>query len=97
MERRRLGTNGPEITVLGIGTAPIGVRSAQRGTGSTGAPRTRTRRSRPSAPALDAGANWIDTAPFYGWGRAEEIVRRALDGRADDVLVFTKCGTVPRR
>jgi aryl-alcohol dehydrogenase-like predicted oxidoreductase len=44
--------------------------------------------------ALDAGANWIDTAPFYGWGRSEEIVRRALDGR-DDVLVFTKCGTMP--
>ena len=45
--------------------------------------------------ALDAGANWIDTAPFYGWGRAEEIVRRALEGRRDDVLLFTKCGTVP--
>jgi aryl-alcohol dehydrogenase-like predicted oxidoreductase len=44
---------------------------------------------------LDAGANWIDTAPFYGWGRAEEIVRRALDGRRDDVFLFTKCGTVP--
>jgi aryl-alcohol dehydrogenase-like predicted oxidoreductase len=44
---------------------------------------------------LDADANWIDTAPFYGWGRAEEIVRRALEGRGDDVLVFTKCGTMP--
>jgi aryl-alcohol dehydrogenase-like predicted oxidoreductase len=45
--------------------------------------------------ALDLGVNWIDTAPFYGWGRAEEIVGRALDGRRDDVLVFTKCGTLP--
>ena len=45
--------------------------------------------------ALDAGANWIDTAPFYGWGRAEEIVRRALEGRRDDVFLFTKCGTLP--
>ena len=43
--------------------------------------------------ALDAGVNWIDTAPFYGWGRAEEIVGRAIRGR-DDVLVFTKCGTM---
>jgi aryl-alcohol dehydrogenase-like predicted oxidoreductase len=43
--------------------------------------------------ALDGGVNWIDTAPFYGWGRAEEIVGRALRGR-DDVLVFTKCGTI---
>lgn len=43
--------------------------------------------------ALDAGLNWIDTAPFYGWGRAEEIVGRAIRGR-DSVLVFTKCGTM---
>ncbi len=45
--------------------------------------------------ALDLGVNWIDTAPFYGWGRAEEIVAQALEGRDDDVLVFTKCGTFP--
>jgi aryl-alcohol dehydrogenase-like predicted oxidoreductase len=45
--------------------------------------------------ALDAGVNWIDTAPFYGWGRAEEIVGRAIRGR-DGVLVFTKCGTMQR-
>ena len=32
--------------------------------------------------ALDAGVNWIDTAPFYGWGRAEEIVGRAIRGLA---------------
>jgi aryl-alcohol dehydrogenase-like predicted oxidoreductase len=45
--------------------------------------------------ALDVGVNWIDTAPFYGWGRAEEIVGRAIHGR-DGVLVFTKCGTLRR-
>ena len=43
--------------------------------------------------ALDGGVNWIDTAPFYGWGRAEEVVARAVRGR-DDVLIFTKCGTM---
>lgn len=91
MERRRLGTNGPEITVLGIGTAPIGSGrewiywGAQDEDAAVGAIRA----------ALDGGVNWIDTAPFYGWGRAEEIVRKALDGRSDEVLVFTKCGTVP--
>ena len=45
--------------------------------------------------ALDLGVNWIDTAPFYGWGRAEEVVARAISGRRDDVLLFTKCGTFP--
>jgi aryl-alcohol dehydrogenase-like predicted oxidoreductase len=39
--------------------------------------------------------NWIDTAPFYGWGKAEEIVGKAIKGRREDVYVFTKCGTLP--
>ena len=36
----------------------------------------------------------IDTAPVYGFGRAEEIVGRALraGGRRDRVLIATKCG-----
>lgn len=91
MERRRLGADGPEISVLGIGTAPIGSGpdwidwGAQDEAAATAAIHA----------ALDAGANWIDTAPFYGWGRAEELVRRALAGRRDDVLLFTKCGTMP--
>jgi aryl-alcohol dehydrogenase-like predicted oxidoreductase len=90
MERRRLGAGGPEITVLGVGTAPIGSGrdwvywGAQDDGEAVAAIRA----------AVDAGASWVDTAPFYGWGRAEELVRRALDGR-DDVLVFTKCGTMP--
>jgi aryl-alcohol dehydrogenase-like predicted oxidoreductase len=43
--------------------------------------------------ALEAGIDWIDTAPFYGWGLAEELVGRALSGRASSVTVLTKCGT----
>ena len=91
MERRQLGADGPEITVVGIGTAPIGSGREWIYWGG------QDEREAVDAirAALDAGANWIDTAPFYGWGRAEEIVRRALDGRRDDVLLFTKCGTVP--
>jgi aryl-alcohol dehydrogenase-like predicted oxidoreductase len=45
--------------------------------------------------ALDYGVNWIDTAPFYGWGRAEQLVGQALQGKRDQVLLFTKCGTLP--
>ena len=48
-----------------------------------------------NAPTIGAATVGIDTAPFYGWGRAEEIVGRAIHGR-DDVLVFTKCGTMQR-
>jgi aryl-alcohol dehydrogenase-like predicted oxidoreductase len=42
--------------------------------------------------ALDAGVNWIDTAPIYGQGHSEEIVGRAIRGLSDPPLVFTKCG-----
>jgi methylglyoxal reductase len=44
--------------------------------------------------ALDAGINFIDTAPVYGLGHSEEIVGRALKGRRDHVVVATKCGLV---
>jgi len=44
--------------------------------------------------ALDHGITLIDTAPVYGFGRAEEIVGKALaaGGRRDRVLVATKVG-----
>jgi aryl-alcohol dehydrogenase-like predicted oxidoreductase len=93
VDRRALGRSGLEITPVGIGTAPIGsapgVWWVNWGTQDEGDA------VRAIHAALDAGVNWVDTAPFYGWGRAEEIVGRALHGR-DDVLVFTKCGTLRR-
>jgi aryl-alcohol dehydrogenase-like predicted oxidoreductase len=42
--------------------------------------------------ALDLGINWIDTAPAYGLGHAEEIVGRALKDRRPRPLLATKCG-----
>lgn len=42
--------------------------------------------------ALDLGINLVDTAPVYGFGRSEEIVGRALEGRRDNVLIATKAG-----
>ncbi|HLY94602.1 MAG TPA: aldo/keto reductase [Gaiellaceae bacterium] len=93
MERRRLGTSDLEITPVGVGTAPIGSRPGEWWVNWG----TQDERDaiRAIHAGLDAGVNWIDTAPFYGWGAAEEIVGRALRGR-DDVLVFTKCGTFRR-
>jgi aryl-alcohol dehydrogenase-like predicted oxidoreductase len=42
--------------------------------------------------ALDLGINWIDVAPAYGRGHAEELVGRALAERSERVFVATKCG-----
>src|SRR2546426_4819532 len=44
--------------------------------------------------ALDLGINWIDTAAVYGLGHSEEVVARAIKGRAERPYIFTKCSMV---
>ena len=91
LSRKPLGTSNMEITSVGVGTAPIGSdRSWYIYWGETDE-KTAVETIK---TALDAGINWIDTAPFYGWGRAERIVGKALKGRREDALIFTKCGTI---
>ncbi len=46
------------------------------------------------AAALEAGINWIDTAPIYGEGEAECLLGRALKGCRHQVLLATKCGII---
>ena len=47
--------------------------------------------------ALDAGIKYIDTAPLYGHGLAEQRVRRAVAGRPREELVLsTKVGRLLR-
>jgi len=88
----RLGQSELEITRAGIGTAPIG--STPSWSVYWGPQRERDA-IRAIEVALDLGVNWIDTAPFYGWGRAEQIAGKALRGKRDNVYIFTKCGTLP--
>jgi aryl-alcohol dehydrogenase-like predicted oxidoreductase len=90
MDLRRLGPTELEISRVGIGTAPIGSRPGEWWI--NWGPQDDGDSVRAINAAVDGGVNWIDTAPFYGWGHAEEVVGRALAGR-EDVLVFTKCGT----
>ncbi|MBM4342221.1 MAG: aldo/keto reductase [Deltaproteobacteria bacterium] len=42
--------------------------------------------------AIDCGINWVDTAPLYGHGRADELLVRALGRRLRDIVVATKVG-----
>ncbi len=42
--------------------------------------------------AVELGINWFDTAPVYGWGRSEQVLRKALDGVRDRVTIATKVG-----
>jgi aryl-alcohol dehydrogenase-like predicted oxidoreductase len=78
---------------VGVGTAPLG--SLADGPLWWG-PQDRDTAVAAIVAALDVGVDWIDTAPFYGWGRAEEIVGEAVRHRRDEVAILTKCGTVRR-
>ena len=42
--------------------------------------------------SIEAGVNLIDTAPAYGQGLSEEIVRKAVKGNRENVFIATKCG-----
>jgi len=84
MEMRKLGGQGPEISVVGFGAWEAG--------GFGWGPRSEEESIDAIRAALDAGMNWIDTAEVYGNGRSEELVGRALRGRSDEAMVFTKIG-----
>lgn len=87
--RRVLGTAGPAITPVGLGTWAMGGQY-EFGWG----PADDDESVAATVRAVEVGVNWIDTAPAYGLGHAEEIVGRALRRLPADaeVLVFTKCG-----
>ena len=84
-----LGRSGAAFTRLGLGTWAIG-GPWRFGWGPVDDAESIAVIRR----AVEAGINWIDTAPVYGLGHSEEIVGRALKGYAvgDEVFVCTKCG-----
>lgn len=87
MRTRRLGNSDLELTVIGLGTWAIG-GSWQFGWG----PQDDADSIRTILTSLDAGINWIDTAPIYGCGHSEYIVGMALREISEKPLVATKCG-----
>lgn len=82
MQTRKLGSQGPEISVIGYGSWEAG------GTGWGPNPDDQQVIEAIHA-GLSAGVNWVDTAEVYGRGKSEELVGRALRDRLD-TLVFTK-------
>lgn len=84
MLRRELGRSGIEVPVVVFGAWAIG-GWYWGGTDDDAAVRA-------IAASIDAGANAIDTAPVYGFGRSEVVLGRALVGRRDRAIVMTKVG-----
>jgi aryl-alcohol dehydrogenase-like predicted oxidoreductase len=87
-----LGSTGLQVSRLGLGAWAIGGGEWQGGWGAQDDEESIGAIHR----AVEHGIDWIDTAPAYGLGRAEEVVGRALRElpEGDRPLVFTKCGLV---
>ena len=81
-----LGATGLEITRIGFGAWAIGGGGWEFGWG----PQEDDQSVAAIHHALEQGINWIDTAAAYGFGHSEQIVGRALEGRAERPYVFTK-------
>ena len=88
MKTKPLGSEGPELSVVGYGAWEAG--------GDTWGPNESEEAVIEAIHAgLDSGINWIDTAEVYGHGTSERIVGRALEGRREAVIVATKVAPRP--
>jgi aryl-alcohol dehydrogenase-like predicted oxidoreductase len=78
---RRLGEDGPEVSVVGLGCNNFGMRVDLEGTRAV------------VDAALDAGVTLFDTADIYGnVGGSESFLGEILEGRRDRVVIATKFG-----
>jgi aryl-alcohol dehydrogenase-like predicted oxidoreductase len=81
MRTRRLGNDGPEVSVVGLGCNNFGMRVDLEGTRAV------------VDAALDAGITMLDTADVYGnKGGSESFLGEVLEGRRDSVVLATKFG-----
>lgn len=90
MNLRQLGASGLHISPIGLGTWAVAGANFLFNIG----PQDDAESIALIHRALDLGVNWIDTAPVYGLGHAEEMVGKALQGRRSRVILATKCGIV---
>ena len=84
-ELRPLGNSGIMVSPVALGCWPIPGQNTQD-TNDTDSIAT-------IQACLDLGVNHLDTAFVYGpGGESENLIRRAIAGRRDEVVIATKCG-----
>jgi aryl-alcohol dehydrogenase-like predicted oxidoreductase len=87
MKRRRLGTQGLEVSALGLGC--MGMSEFYGATNEAEAIATIER-------ALDLGVSFLDTADMYGPFTNERLVGKAIAARRGEVQLATKFGNERR-
>ncbi len=85
MEKRKLGTSGPEVSAQGLGC--MGMSEFYGTADEAEAKRTIAR-------ALELGVTFLDTADMYGPFTNEKLVGEAIAGHRDEVVLATKFGNV---
>ena len=94
MQLRQLGTDGPQLSVIGLGTWAMGGGDWKFGWGD----QDESAAVAAVLRAVELGINWVDTAAVYGEGQSELVVGRALKQLppAQRPFIATKCGRVPQ-
>lgn len=83
MEVRRLGSTDLKVSAIGLGC--WGISGEWGEVDQAQAVRTLQR-------AFELGVTFFDTADSYGRGRSEQLVREALAGHRDEIVLATKGG-----
>jgi aryl-alcohol dehydrogenase-like predicted oxidoreductase len=86
MDTRQLGRTGPQVSAVGLGAMGMSDFYGPADQGESVAT---------IHAAIDAGITLIDTGDFYGTGRNELLIARALkDRNRDDVTISVKFGAL---
>jgi aryl-alcohol dehydrogenase-like predicted oxidoreductase len=85
MKMRKLGSQGLEVSALGLGCMGMSDFYGTQDDVESAATINR---------AIDLGVDFLDTADMYGVGRNEELVGRVVRARREWVKVATKFGNV---
>ena len=83
MKQRQLGTNGPQVSAIGLGCMGMSFAYGERDDEHSAQTLNR---------ALDIGVTFLDTADVYGVGHNEELIGRAVGARRGEIFLATKFG-----